>query len=302
MKFLCWLGRLQLITFDCNFQQSKLYSSIRVNLSIAYIGYLKMKSSKFSNVKGSSGLYIGLALTFSFTLISCANNDDSPEFLDHTELTELSTDGGILIKSSAEQTSLTIKNGVFIANFYGRNYNTTCNECDFAVEAVAESAATDDASADGSADFSSTTTQEEGVAVSDRVKYDGNRMFLASNNDYGYYSIDTQSDNNNEDDIKNKPHVRILERQSDDSLIEQSIVATDDSAYNLSDLYLNQNRMMTIYNTYEQVSQQTSATSDIASTSVLTSEPYWYGHNSFGININDITESAQPTELVKYNI
>ncbi|NVK24985.1 MAG: beta-propeller domain-containing protein [Gammaproteobacteria bacterium] len=238
---------------------------------------------------------LGLALA------GCGNRNSDQ--VSQTELTLMTADGAKLTKVSGEQAMLTLQNGLFLANDPDRRYNN-CVNCNMPFTDEVMASTTDDASAESAnSNFSTTTTQEEGVAESDRVKYDGNLMFVASNNNYGYHWARLESGENTEQqDPRNKPHVRVLKRQNDDSLMEQAIIATDDQAYELSNLYLQANRMMTIYGRYEAANQQTNASDDIATADILPSEPYWYGQNSFGVNINDVTDESSPSQLVKYKI
>ncbi|MDU0114490.1 beta-propeller domain-containing protein [Psychrosphaera aquimarina] len=211
------------------------------------------------------------------TLVACNNN----HVLNHNDLKEMELDGNKLVKSDVNKTELVIKNGVFLSST--RSYTQYfCNECEEPV-AVAESV-----SADNSATrFSGTTTQETGVAESDRVKYNGKTMYLASNRDI-YSGGGDQA-----------PHIRVLDKQSDDSLLEVAIIPTDKNANYLSDLYLNDQRMMAIYSKNKVDDLTTAGGNSVVG---IAAESYWYQPQAFGVNINDVTDHATPTELVNYSI
>ena len=68
-----------------------------------------------------------------------------------------------------------LQNGIYLSAT-ASHYYRSCETC-----ATMESTAGDASSEAVNSEFSGTTTQEQGVGESDRVKYDGNTIFIANN-------------------------------------------------------------------------------------------------------------------------
>jgi len=221
---------------------------------------------------------LGSTLLVSSLIAGCGTRDES--ILDHSQLNNLEANDSRLVKATSEQTELLVKNGLFVSRFQ-TNYSQDSDVM------AAESA--DDSAGSSSGNFSTTTVAEQGVAESDRVKYDGNTMFIASNNDYGnYYESDSAQS-------ISMPHVRILQRQNDDSLVEQAVITTSANAYDFSDLYLHNNTLVSIYSQYDN-NYQSGSDADLAA------DWGWYYPDMFALKFNNVTDTSSPTDLATYSV
>lgn len=215
-----------------------------------------------------------------------SSDDDHPQV---SELELLNVSDSKLSRPGAKTTEQVIKNGMLMNHYGYRTQNFSCFNCDLA----RAEATTDSSSADGG--FSSTTTQEQGVDESDRVKYDGNTLYLASNNYGGYYwPADTQQ----EDDIRNLPHVRVMHRNPDDSLSEHALIALGDGAASVNDLYVHNDTLATIYDVFEY--QDGSGNSNNASDAVI---DIWFPYEQkFGVDFHNVADTTNVESLGQFKV
>lgn len=222
--------------------------------------------------------------------LSACNSSNDDEQVKVSELEQLQVSSDKLTPVSAEMTQTVIANGMYLRATGGYNaYNN---------EVVAEA---DLASADDSGGFSQTTTQEQGVDEADRVKYDGHRMFLASNNSGYYEFIDTAAMDSSEQQMLLEPHVRVLTRNNDASLTQSSVMSLHENAINVEDLYVYQDSLAAIYGVYQPNYQANQSSG--ANASSLASIDVWYPYaQSFGIKVASVADESAPQELVNYVI
>jgi len=229
----------------------------------------------------------------SLILIVGCGGSDSPQ---PPQLNELSV--AITPLSNSTQTSFAqhLKNGIYLRNSQSKQANT-CNNCSTSTTDSAESTLADSSSGN----FSSTTTQEQGVDEIDRIKYDGNYLFIANNN---YYSYQTASRALKEgSDIsqvslsppiqaKINSTVRIMERTTDGEISELSEVVLGTDTSNINGLYLS-NDTLSVISTIEQ-------NYNIATTQ-LVSEPITYAQPAFNITFVDVSEPENTQVTSAYN-
>ena len=230
-----------------------------------------------------------LMLALAVAAQGCGNKDDNGVHVSELERLELSD--AKLTKLGASATQTMILNGVAIntigvssdPHFFSFN---DCNTCD----SVAASASAE--SADGN--FSTTTTQESGVDESDRVKYDGSNLYLAANPVYTYWAWGADEGETESD--ADRPHVRVLQRNPDDSLSHVTNFALPDGTRSLENLYVGNDRLAALYGVFEN-----NASNNDASTGFLGDIWYPYEQN-FGIRIADVTDVQEIVTLATYQI
>ncbi|MBU2881569.1 beta-propeller domain-containing protein [Psychrosphaera sp. B3R10] len=231
-------------------------------------------------------LRIALIFAIGASVTACGSDglfgSSSKNNVDVEELEIIASSGNRLVKASSLLTEQVVKNGMLLQGNVNR-----CNECDFTAEAST------DVSAPTTGDYSQTTTQESGIDESDRVKYDGDRVYLASNNYYWYETLDNGTDND-----ESRPHVRILQKNQDDSLTSVSKLMLTDKASNVNDLYVNDNKLMAIYNVFGEQLYSHGFVSDLAMTTDI-----WYPYKQqFGLTVADVTNAADIQVDVSYTI
>ena len=115
------------------------------------------------------------------------------------------------------------------------------------LEAVAFDAATPTAAASNksgsSASYSSTITQESGVDEGDRIKYDGEFMYIAN---YQYYQRQTFA----EEAPIQQTSVRILQRNAQGEVSELSNTVVNEDASSINSLYLSKGKLAVLSNIY----------------------------------------------------
>ena len=229
------------------------------------------------------------------SLAGCGGSDDPVVNYENVppELNGLSV--AITPLSNTTQTSFAqhVKNGIYLRNSQSGQVDATND----VVQTTADASSSPEASAlasssDGS--FSGTTTQEQGVDEADRIKYDGNYLFIANNNYYSYQTdsvIPEEGTDASQDILPPQPQVkstvRIMERTTAGEISEVSEVELEADSSSISGLYLN-NDILTVVSTVQQ-------NYSIASTQ-LVGEPTSYAQPSFNISFADVSEPAD-TEI-----
>lgn len=243
-----------------------------------------------------SSLYLNKSLSVlvaTIVLISCGNNETE---LSVADLRLMEINDARLEQVSGDKLTLTLQNGLYLNS----QYYVSCDQC----EAAPMEATTDTSAGDRASDnYSTTTTQESDVDESDRVKYDGSTLYLASNNDYQYWQ---QRDINGGtgaeiEDERARPHVRVMTRQLDDSLIESALITTPATAIQLNDLYLHEKKLALIYDTYVPSSEDVNVNGSQAN-SMVADLAYYPINNSFGLTVHDITAPNEPNKLVQFQV
>lgn len=207
-------------------------------------------------------------------------NSSSDDSLPISDIQVMPVTSSKLTSATESQMTLTLQNGLYLSAI---GQNAGCSDCQFiSTDGVPEAV-------NSSGNFSTTTTHESGVDESDRVKYDGNILYVANNRDGDVFSSQT-------DDEVATAYVRVLNRNADDSLSEVSVIHANEDAGYLSDLYLHQNVLTMIYDVYQPMSTQ-STTPDVASTSVVM--PY---SSTLGLSFQNVTAPDSPQQLAEFEI
>lgn len=213
-------------------------------------------------------------------IVGC--NSSSEDSLPISDIKVMPVTDSKLTTATASQLALTLQNGLYLS---ATGQNVDCVGCQF----TTLEAGIADSSARGN--YSSTTTQEQGVDESDRIKYDGSLLYVASNRegDVIAFAEDTQETE------KQPAQVRVLNRNADDTLTELSVINAADNAGYLSDLYLHQNTLTMIYDVYEPLDQ--TRTQDIAHTSMIM--PF---NNKLGLNFQNVSQSDSPQKVAEFEM
>ncbi len=165
-----------------------------------------------------NSLCLGVIAMLILTIVACSSESDvntQAEIRPTSvpELNEASTFDGPLVKAGERDVSRFLKNGIFSATHQHALYQR--------LETAAPTTPTTD---DASADFSITNTQEQGVDEADRIKYNGDTLFLAAYAEW-------------RDEQQVPAGVRVLERQTDFSLAESALLPLAEEFANIDGLY-----------------------------------------------------------------
>ena len=184
-----------------------------------------------------------LSSLFVLILLGCGNSDVDVDGNVINELTEipqlnpLSMSLNPLSKNAQTTFEQHIKNGMYL-----RSQNTMINDT---LALNPQPVAT---SADSSTEtFSATNSQEVGVAEGDRIKYDGQYLFIANDQ----YALHTFTDGDISSDEQNKTTVRVMQRKSDGTIeAHAEIMINNNKANDINGLYLNNSRLAVLSSIY----------------------------------------------------
>ena len=245
-------------------------------------------------------LTVALFSSLLITVTGCGGSDTPVVEVPTTppELNELTVAITPLSVNAQTTFSQHIKNGIYIRSSQAYTPNTQqelTTTADASVETNAGS--TSASSSDGK--FSSTTTQEQGVDEADRIKYDGNYLFIANNNYYPY-TIDTDvlegSAETTSDQIpstaQTKSTVRVMQRTASGEINPLSEVSLELDSSNIDGLYLN-NDILTVISTAQQ--------NYSIYTTQLVADPAAYVQPTFNISFVDVSEPANTKVTNTYN-
>ncbi len=139
--------------------------------------------------------------------------------------------------------------------------------------AVVETASADSASGDSASGFSTTNVQEQGVAEGDRVKYDGDFMYIVEE---GRWDI--------------KSAIRVLERGSDNTLTEVNRLPITEQFGSQHDIYLHsgEKRLASVGNYFSGFFR----IADVAP---------GYFHSPYDVTLFDVSNPAEATKVVNYS-
>jgi uncharacterized secreted protein with C-terminal beta-propeller domain len=137
--------------------------------------------------------------------------------------------------------------------------------------------------------FSSTITQEEGVDEGDRIKYDGEFMYIAN---HEYYQRQTFAQ---EAPIP-QTSVRILQRDSQGDISELSKTLVNEEASSINSLYLNDDKLAVLSDIY------TFYNDGNLNTSSITSDVFFPTEESFNLSLLDVADQTAPAITVSYTM
>jgi len=234
-------------------------------------------------------LFSGLLLS----IVGCGGSDDP--VVNYTneppQLNELSM--AITPLSVTTQTSFSqhLKNGIYLRNSQSESTIKDTDSVNNSVnspESASLSASADSGSSSDGSNFSSTITQEQGVDEADRIKYDGNYLFIANNNYYPYQTSGGVPEEGTEKsvgelstDSQINSTVRIMERAADGEISELSEVVVSTDTSHINGLYLT-NNTLTVISTVEQ--NYNIATTQLVADSIAYTQP------TFNITFVDVSE------------
>ena len=180
-----------------------------------------------------------LLLSAFFLLAGCGNDSETEIPIEQIKTVPVlnATSVALTPLKSADSNDFErhLKNGVYLNS-------TRQNDVS---EAVVDSVPTADAISDSSkqSGYSSTITQEVGVDEGDRIKYDGEYMYIAN---YEYYQKQTLL----EEAPTSQTSVRILQRDTQGDLNVLSNTVVNEDASSINSLYLKNNTLAVLSNIY----------------------------------------------------
>ncbi|GAA6173559.1 hypothetical protein NBRC116592_32290 [Colwellia sp. KU-HH00111] len=174
-----------------------------------------------------------------------------------------------------------IKNGIYLRSSETYTVNTQLELTSTADSSSEASSSSSDSK------FSSTTTQEQGVDEADRIKYDGNYLFIANNNYYPYNIASSVPEGSAEKSsaslspaMQATSTIRVMQRADTGEISPLSEVSVELDSNNIDGLYLN-NDILTVLSTSQQNYSIYS--------SQLVSDPLAYVEPTFNISFVDVS-------------
>jgi uncharacterized secreted protein with C-terminal beta-propeller domain len=132
--------------------------------------------------------------------------------------------------------------------------------------------------------YSSTITQEEGIDEGDRIKYDGEYMYIANNH---YFSGEAPIP---------ETSVRILQRDLQGDISELSKTVVNEEAASINSLYLNKDKLAVLSNIY---TEPMDSRSDITT---ITSDIFFPMEKSFNLSLLDVADQTAPAITASYTM
>jgi uncharacterized secreted protein with C-terminal beta-propeller domain len=199
-------------------------------------------------------------------LSACSSdNPPTPEIISEPpSVNQARAFNGPLGQTSPQQVEQFIKNGI-----YATSIGTTES---------APIAASDAETAAPSENFSQTNTVEQGVDEADRLKYDGNYMYVAEASTY-YFAESVQ------------PQVRVLKRNDDFTLTPLGAISSSLEFDSIDGIYLHDNTLAVLgtnneYNKYE----------------IFSNDVFFSENSKVSVSIFDVTNPEQSTESAAFQI
>jgi len=228
-----------------------------------------------------------ILLGYFFLLVGCGSDSTTEAHVEVAQavpqLNEMSIALTPLKAASSADFEHHLKNGVYL--------NSTQKT------GILESATSDTASSTESVsnengqqnNYSSTITQEAGVSEGDRLKYDGEYMYIANDESYSQQTLA-------KDAPTSKTSIRILQRNVDGDLNEMSNTVVSDTASSINSLYLSKNKLAVLSNIYGHSIANSMLTSNIAVDMFFPTE------QSFNLSLLDVSNQAEPNITTSYTM
>ncbi|MCI2285786.1 beta-propeller domain-containing protein [Colwellia sp. MSW7] len=137
--------------------------------------------------------------------------------------------------------------------------------------------------------YSTTITQEAGVDEGDRIKYDGEYMYIAN---YQYYQRQTIA----EEAPSPQTSIRILQRDTQGELSELSTTVVSNEASSIKSLYLNKDKLAVLSNI-----NNYSIYSTMAATSIV-SDMFFPMEQKFNLSLVDVSNKTTPSISTSYTM
>ncbi|GLX77481.1 hypothetical protein tinsulaeT_08210 [Thalassotalea insulae] len=210
----------------------------------------------------------------SLSLFACGNDDGGGTSIvgpaeSVPELNSMTMPLSSLTSAPSNEFERHLKNGIYLRN--QSEFRVTFGD-------VPESVASADMS------FSGTNVQEQGVDEGDRIKYDGEFLFIA-NNQAGDVSI------LEEDRGQPLTSIRIMQRQSQGEMLELNTVTVNEEASSINGMYLNENTLAVLSDIYQY---------NIAAASF--DEMFFPVNSSFNLSLVDVTSKQAPQVNLSFTI
>ncbi|WP_105169488.1 beta-propeller domain-containing protein [Pseudoalteromonas sp. T1lg23B] len=214
-------------------------------------------------------LAVGVTVLLSACSSDNENSNDNPTTI--PKLNDIKVSTSPLTKASSEQFSNHLKNGLFMNRYRAFLYP--------------DSLETDSPTTTG--DFSVTNQQEQGVDEADRVKYDGQYMYVAANSAQSLQASEQY-----------RQFVRIMKRDTEGNLTQVNDVTSTETAYQKQRLYLTDNTLTVLShdNGWFGIAEP-AATGGIAESTFPAPTT-----NQFEFSMMDVTTPEQVTVKAHYTI
>lgn len=178
-----------------------------------------------------------------------------------------------------------LKNGVYLNSAQQSEFFTTVD----ASTSPSESSTAASDSTSKQSGYSSTITQEAGVDEGDRIKYDGEYMYIAN---YQYYQRQTIE----EEAPSPQTSIRILQRDPQGEVSELSTTVVSTEASSIKSLYLNKDKLAVLSNI-----NNYSIYSTMAATSIV-SDMFFPMEQSFSLSLVDVSNKMTPSVTTSYTM
>jgi len=213
-------------------------------------------------------------VTLTSMLTGCVSDNDNlkevPELNDlQMSLTPLAR--GTATKSTTFEQY--IKNGLYLRS----------EQNNYAVDGVLESVALADKASAGDAGYSQTNIQQQGVAEGDRVKYDGEHMFIA-NNQYDFQILERSM----QEEVQSS--VKVMSRASNGDVSELANISLNLPSANINSLFLNNNTLVAVSDIYQDQTVYMNA-SYIAADSIMPTQA------KFNVSLLNVNEPQNSTMI-----
>lgn len=223
-----------------------------------------------------------LGITVLTLLSGCGSNSDT-QTTDTNQLpTEVPAFSGIsvstapLIKANTKQFTQHLKNGIFMRHHYS-SY----------IEPVADGK---ESNSQSSNSFSQTNQQEQSVSEADRVKYNGDYLYIAANK---------FNDLTPDENISAPHYIRIMKRESNGTLQTVKDLTTSQSEYAKQQLFLAGSTLVSLNFSHGWFRITNNQFSSQVNNSSIT--PEW-NHNQFEVNFADVATPEQASLTHQYTI
>ena len=163
------------------------------------------------------------------------------------------------------------------------DFTYVARQNNYTVDGVLESAALADKASAGDAGYSQTNIQQQGVAEGDRVKYDGEHMFIA-NNQYDFQIFERSM----QEEVQSS--VKVMNRASNGDVSELANISLNLPSANINSLYLNNNTLVAVSDIYQDQSVYMNASS-IAADSIMPTQ------TKFNVSLLNVNEPQNSTMI-----
>ncbi|CAH9062660.1 hypothetical protein PSECIP111854_03058 [Pseudoalteromonas sp. CIP111854] len=218
---------------------------------------------------------ITIGVTLLLSACSDSNNDSSDKKTTTLpQLSGLKVSTAALSKASTQQFTTHLKNGLFMRHY---EYATPTNSGEVSADAAVSNS-----------QFSSTNVQEQGVDEADRIKYDGQYMYVSANTAQSLTSSEQY-----------RQFIRIIKRDEAGGLTQVSDVTSSNTQYQKQQLFLNNNTLAVLNHDigWFSVSSPMVQTQEVANTSIMAPTA-----QQFELSLMDVSIPEQASVKAHYTI